>query len=289
VGTGGAFTHECLSALLRSIDAFEGEAEAVLVFNGLSTDQRRGLDAVVAHPAVRLLEHPERLGSAPARCLGIRTARADLILLTDADCRVPVDWVATMAAAAAGHRVVSGHVESDDGPRNAYVRVQQEIDRLRNSAALPGGSRRYPTVSNMAAPSELLRLVDDDPLNTTEDFQLSTELIAREIPVVNLEHVVVTTQYPATFLRSVRRQERHAIGTAYAQRQWSRSEWRRMGMAGPLALAATSPFRAWRMRLRVHERAIAWALRLCFAVQWARHLIRLRGRPARQTGGRASR
>ena len=265
VATAGAFTRECLQSVLHSLADFEGSSQLILVLNGLGQGDRESLAALLAHPKVRSVERPERIGSAPARCLGIGLARGRHVLLTDADCLVPIDWVAEMVKAGASHGVASGQVQAANRVLNAYVRVQQEIDRVRNSAGTRLGTRRYPTVANMAARRELLTHLVDERDNTAEDIQLSLEFLSRGIKVGSADHVVVRTVYPLSFMECLSRQAKHAMGVAFVQRQWSRRQWRRLGMAGPLALAVAAFIRIWRLRLSHRERMIALALRLCFA------------------------
>lgn len=269
VAAAGAFTHECLQSVLNSVADFDGRSQIILVLNGLEHGEQESLAALLARPNVMSVQRPERIGSAPARCLGIGLARGRYVLLTDADCLVPPDWVAEMAKAAASYGVASGQVQSANGVPNTYVRVQQEMDRVRNSVVTRLGTRRYPTVSNMAARREHLTHLIDDPHNAAEDIQLSLEFLSRGLKVGSVDHIVVRTVYPSSFRESLSRQAKHAMGAAFAQRQWSRRQWRSLGMAGPLALAATALIRIWRLRLSHRERTIALALRLCFAAQWA--------------------
>ncbi|MDD1750055.1 MAG: glycosyltransferase, partial [Methanothrix sp.] len=156
VATAGAFTRKCLQSVLDSLADFDGSSQIILVLNGLGQGDRESLATLLAHPKVRSVERPERLGSAPARCLGIGLARGRYVLSTDADCLVPVDWVAEMVKAGAGYGVASGQVQAANRVLNTYVRVQQEIDRVRNSAVNRSGTRRYLTAANMAARRELL-------------------------------------------------------------------------------------------------------------------------------------
>ena len=285
VATGGAFTRECLQSVLHSLADFDGSSQMILVLNGLGQSDRESLAALLAHPRVKSVERPERIGSAPARCLGISLAQGRHVLLTDADCLVPRDWVAEMAKAGASHGVASGHVQAANRVLNAYVHVQQEIDRVRNSAVTRRGTRRYPTVANMAARRELLTYLVDDPDNTAEDIQLSVEFLSRGIKVGTVDHAVVRTIYPSSFMECLSRQAKHARGVAFAQRRWSRRQWPRPGMAGPLALGVAAFIMVWRLRLSHRERMIALALLLCFAAQWAFYLVMLRRcKQVRQAG-----
>jgi glycosyltransferase involved in cell wall biosynthesis len=273
VATAGASTKDCLRQVLRSLERFGDASELILVLNGLGQADRDGLADVLGHPGVLCIERAERLGSAPARCLGVRQARGRRILFTDADCRVPDDWVAQMAEAGAASDVACGQVQAANTCVNAYVRIEEEIDRLRNSMLTPKGTRRFPVVANMIARPDLAALIVDDRDNTAEDVQLSLEYNLRGVPVAGTDHVVVRTIYPSSLAQCLSRRVKHAKGFAFAQRLWSRTEWRRLGMRGPVALALAAFVRVWRMRVSRFEQMTALALHLWFAAAWACYLV----------------
>lgn len=88
--------HECLSSLEGQQyprDDFE-----VLVLDNRSTDMTVEIAEGFARRLenVRVLENPRR-GIAPGRNLGLREAAHPYVAFTDADCRVPPDWLATLA------------------------------------------------------------------------------------------------------------------------------------------------------------------------------------------------
>jgi cellulose synthase/poly-beta-1,6-N-acetylglucosamine synthase-like glycosyltransferase len=273
VATAGAFTRECLRRVLRSMECCGGASELVLVLNGLRDADRRELDEVLGHPSVTCIERAGRIGSAPARCLGVHRARGRLLLLTDADCLVPDDWVAQMVKAAGAHDVACGQVQAANACANSYVRIEQEVDRVRNSMTTRQGTRRFPTVANMIARRDLLTLIVDDRDNTAEDIQLSVEYIRRGILIATVDDAAVRTVYPSSLAQCLRRRAKHARGVAFAQKLWSRREWRGVGMRGPLALGMAAFVRIWRMRLSRFEQLMCLLLRLCFAAMWAYYLV----------------
>jgi len=273
VATASTFTCECLQTVLHSLESFDGASQLILVLNGLRHGGRRELAPVLQHPKVTCVERAERIGSAPARCLGIKLARGRYVLSTDADCLVPTDWVEQMVKTSAVHGVVSGQVRAANALVNAYVRIEQEVDRLRNSTLTPRGTLRFPTVTNMAARRDLWVPIVDDRDNTMEDIQLSVEYMLRNIPVSSVGHVAVRTIYPSSLMQCLSRRAKHAKGLAFVQRLWSPEEWRSVGMRGPFTLALAAFVRTWRTRLSRREQVMYLALRLCFAAMWAFYLV----------------
>jgi cellulose synthase/poly-beta-1,6-N-acetylglucosamine synthase-like glycosyltransferase len=92
----------CLDGLLTQ-DYPAGSCEVVVVDDG-SADRTAELVRQRAGPGVplRLLSTAESLGRSGSKkaalSLGIQAARGEVILITDADCRVPPTWVRGMAA-----------------------------------------------------------------------------------------------------------------------------------------------------------------------------------------------
>jgi hypothetical protein len=130
----------------------------------------------------------------------------------------------------------------------------------------------------MIARPALMALMVDDPNNTTEDIQLSIACIRRGIPIGNVEDATLKTIYPSSLRECLARRAKHARGLAFAQGLWTRREWRRLGMRGPMELALAAFVRIWEMRLPLPELALALALRLSFALFWGYYLLALRRR-----------
>jgi cellulose synthase/poly-beta-1,6-N-acetylglucosamine synthase-like glycosyltransferase len=91
----------CLNSLLRS--EYPSDKFEILIIDDRSTDRTRELAENFArqHPQVRVLTIRQRLenlsGKASALCQGLAHAGGEIILMTDADCRVPPSWVSQMA------------------------------------------------------------------------------------------------------------------------------------------------------------------------------------------------
>ncbi len=112
----------CLDAL------FAGDSPAVspeiapevLVIDDGSTDQPERI--VARYPAARLIRVDRRRGAAHARNLGVREARGEVVLFTDADCVVMPGWAERCGAALARARradpavvALAGRIDSPGG------------------------------------------------------------------------------------------------------------------------------------------------------------------------------
>jgi len=91
----------CLESLLNS--SYPAGKFEILVIDDRSTDQTRRIAENFSrqNPHVRVIPIHQRLenmsGKASALCQGMEHARGEIILMTDADCRVPPNWMAQMA------------------------------------------------------------------------------------------------------------------------------------------------------------------------------------------------
>jgi GT2 family glycosyltransferase len=96
---------EQLDALVEQLPS---DAEIVAVDNGSADGTLDELTEYASRvPALRVLQCPER-GANAARNLGIRHARADRVLLCDADDVVGAEWVARLDTALDSHLIVGG-------------------------------------------------------------------------------------------------------------------------------------------------------------------------------------
>jgi cellulose synthase/poly-beta-1,6-N-acetylglucosamine synthase-like glycosyltransferase len=91
----------CLQSLLNS--TYPAGKFEILVIDDRSTDNTRLVAENFSrqNPHLRVIPIHQRLenlsGKASALCQGLEHARGEIILLTDADCRVPSNWMAQMA------------------------------------------------------------------------------------------------------------------------------------------------------------------------------------------------
>jgi cellulose synthase/poly-beta-1,6-N-acetylglucosamine synthase-like glycosyltransferase len=274
----------CLRQLRACIDASERRAELVLVLNGPDPVQRHGLADVLADRAIVTIERQCRIGSAPARCLGVDAARGPLLLFTDADCVVPPTWIAAMAAGAECHGVCTSHVTAANRVRNVYIRLEEKIDRYRNSQTAPSGGRRFCTFQSFATRREALIRPVPDATNTAEDLQISLEYLARGITIGEVRGAEPATFYPASLRECLQRRTKHARGVAFMQRLWPRERWAELGFT-PLADLRSMPRRARQMGLTGLELAFYFVLQTYFVLNW-QFYVSARRAPGSADGGR---
>jgi cellulose synthase/poly-beta-1,6-N-acetylglucosamine synthase-like glycosyltransferase len=92
----------CLESLLRS--TYPGDKFEIVVIDDRSTDKTRELAENFGrqYRQVRVVSISQRLenmsGKASALCQGMEHAAGEIILMTDADCRVPPSWMAQMVS-----------------------------------------------------------------------------------------------------------------------------------------------------------------------------------------------
>lgn len=100
----------CLASLAEQ--DFAGSSEILVIDNGSHTRP----DPAMLEPFGAILLHEGEPGPGPARNLGARTARGELLLFIDADCRAHAHWITAAVeglSAAASTGVVGGDVQID--------------------------------------------------------------------------------------------------------------------------------------------------------------------------------
>jgi len=135
---------DCLESVRRAAEATDAVVELVVIDNG-STD---GTPAAVAawaatrgDLAVRLLAE-SRPGASHARNTGIRSARGDLLIFTDDDCRLAADYIAVavaLARADAAPTLRGGRVELGDAKDLPFTVKLDDAREVFDGDANPGG------------------------------------------------------------------------------------------------------------------------------------------------------
>jgi glycosyltransferase involved in cell wall biosynthesis len=106
----GATIEEQLRAL--SNQTYSGPWELLVIDNGCTDDTldvvARWIDKV---PTLRVVDARDQPGLAHARNVGVRAARADVVMFCDADDEVDQRWLEAMSRAIEGADLVSGHLD----------------------------------------------------------------------------------------------------------------------------------------------------------------------------------
>jgi glycosyltransferase involved in cell wall biosynthesis len=130
VRNGAATIADQLVALATQVDAPVFE---VIVSDNGSTDSTRTVVAAVAHAyrlPVRIVDSSQRSGVSHARNAGTRAARADIVLICDADDIVGPTWVGAMSEALEYFDVVGGPLEHHRLNPDIPAEYREDLRRL---------------------------------------------------------------------------------------------------------------------------------------------------------------
>jgi cellulose synthase/poly-beta-1,6-N-acetylglucosamine synthase-like glycosyltransferase len=241
-------TFNNLLSVALSLSIFDGVKELILAVDRKvgKTDFLRVFAA--EYPFVRLLEVGIGIGSSSARLLAIKETKHEVILFTDDDCVVPLDWVVIMYQKIMKYGVVTGNLGALQA-ENTYSLIDAYIDQLRIRSVDECGNVKYLSFPNFGIQRKYLPEEPflANPLNTTEDIDLACRLRLKGIQIHFNESIIVWTKYPTTLISLLGRKSKHAQGVAFLRSHFSFQNCNRLGLAEtPLQML----FRWGRLSLR---------------------------------------
>ncbi len=203
---------DCLEALLTQ--TVSGTEYEVIVVDDGSTDGTAEVTKALVDSRVTLLSQPNG-GAAAAKNLGVRHARGEVILFTDADCVPRPDWIEAMRIAFADPEIVGvkGICQTRQQgliPRFTQIEYEDKYDMM--------ARHRYIDFVDTASAGYRKRVLVEnggfDPtLRTVEDVELSFRLSRQGYKMVFAPQAVVYHRHPET------------LG-AYARRKLAYGFWR---------------------------------------------------------------
>ena len=254
-------TYDNLSSIARSLDALDRPKELVIAVDRKIGDADFLRILAAEFSFVSLLQGEIRKGSARTRLEALRAARYEVILFTDDDCVVPVNWAERMYEEVMRFGAVAGNLKSLQ-PENAYAAVDAYVDQLRIRSTDEDGNAKYISFPNFGI---LRQHLPSEPffasrLNTTEDIELACQLHLAEVPIRFDENIMVETEYPPTFKGLIRRKMKHAMGIAFLRMRLGPEHSRRVG------LAETSVVMLYRWVRLSFQASLPVSQRLCMLV-----------------------
>jgi len=206
---------QTLPACLAALQGQTHPPGEIIVVDDGSQDQT--VQAARAY-GVQLLEQPHQ-GPAAARNLGIRQARGDIILLTDADCEPESTWVAEMTRPFADPQVagVKGSYRTHQQERVARLaqcEFEERYDRLERLATIDFIDT-YAAAFRVAVLQEMGGFDPAFPQADNEDVELSYRLARAGCRLMFNRQAVVYHRHPNTW-------------RAYLRRKIKRGYWRMM-------------------------------------------------------------
>ena len=208
----GQTLEPCLAALCAQ--SFPQQGYEIIVVDDGSRDNTAAI--VERFPAVRLIRGNHR-GAAAARNRGVREARGELLLFTDADCEPISQWIETLCAAFADPRVVGAKGTYRTRQRSLVARfVQLEYEekyaRMRRAKTIDfidtysAAYRRDVFLANNGFDESF-------PTASAEDQEFSFRLAEQGHVMVFIPNAVVYHRHVATL-------------AAYARRKFRFGYWR---------------------------------------------------------------
>jgi len=199
---------QTLPACLAALQAQTHPPDEIIVVDDGSRDQT----AQVARAyGVQLLEQPHQ-GPAAARNLGIRQARGDIILLTDADCEPEPTWVAEIMRPFADPRVagVKGSYRTHQRERVARLaqcEFEERYDLLERLATIDFIDT-YAAAFRLTTLREMGGFDPAFPQAVSEDVEFSYRLAHAGYRLVFNRQAVVYHRHPSTWRAYLRRKMR---------------------------------------------------------------------------------
>lgn len=192
---------ECLNALLdQTIPRRQYE---VIVINDGSTDRT---EAIARKYDVRLVSQPNR-GRAEAKNAGIRAARGELLLFTDADCVVPERWMEEITAPFANREVVGVAGTLRTAQRNIVARFAQFEYETKYEIMARNKSVDIVDTASAAYRKQVFTEngLFDTSLFTAEDTDFSFRLAHRGYKIMFARCAAVFHRHPETIIEYARR------------------------------------------------------------------------------------
>lgn len=177
-------------------------------------------------PFVDVFYNPNPQGSAYVRFLGISKAKYNVLLFTDDDCIVPINWVEKLYRGVVENGIVTGNLKSIEKFKIISL-FEQYIDYIRIRALDSNKNIKFISFSNFGLKYNLLPLVPFDTcsVNTTEDFDLGCRLRLNNKKICFDEQIILEVCYPITLIQIIRRKIKHAKGIAYLEMRYGKKNW----------------------------------------------------------------
>lgn len=266
----GALTIKSLRSIALALKYFQGNKELII-----AVDRKLILGdflyvLVEEFDFIKLLGTGGGNGSACTRLKAVELAKYSVIIFTDDDCIVTVDWINRMYSEVMNYGAVAGNLVSMD-KENTYSIIDAYVDQLRIRTMDSQGNAKYLSFPNFGIKRDRLPMPPFLGLrtNTTEDIDLACRLRLAGVPIYFDESLVVITEYPKTFSALLRRKVKHAQGIAFLRYCLGSQDCKFLGLA-------ETP---WKMLLRWSDLSFKAPLnffsRICMFVANAGYCIAL--------------
>lgn len=177
VHNGGTFFRKCLASLVAL--NFDPSKYEIIVVDNMSTDETMD---IIRDANVTFLRETKFQSSYAARNTGIRAAKGNMIVFTDADCIAHPDWLNAIYRASGDHAVgcFAGEILSYE-PHTAVERFSDSIGLLRQRGPLSGWHfKPYAQTANAAYRREVFDRIGlfDPTMKSGGDAAIAWRMLA---------------------------------------------------------------------------------------------------------------
>lgn len=222
-----------LLTVVKALDNFPGQKELIIAADREVNHSDFLYWFADNYAFVRIQQIQTRhRGSANARMQALKLSQYGVVLFTDDDCVVPIDWVSRMYEKVSSHGIVAGNLKSAE-PNNVYSVVDAYVDQLRMRSIDERGSAKYISFPNFGIDRRYLPDMpfSVDQRNTTEDIELACILKLEHLPICFDESMLMETAYPTTFIGLLKRKVKHAKGVAFLRARLEREKCIALGLS----------------------------------------------------------
>lgn len=189
-----------LAACLKSLLAQEKDFLELIVVNNGSSDKTADIIKSFAKYDKRLKYIFEPLrGRGKARNVAVKAVRGDVIVMTDADCLVPKNWLGDLTK-----KILTGEFKAvmgfqDNAFINYWTKMRQLADEENILKKKKGVFIAHLDTKNFACEAKILKeLGFDENLNSCEDFDLFLNLQKNDISIFFLPDLRVSHWHDAS-------------------------------------------------------------------------------------------
>lgn len=218
-----------IKSVYKSMLKYSGEKELILCIDREVSSDDFLLQIFRRKKLIKFIENKKSIGSAYIRNLGIKSASGDILIFTDDDSMVPLDWVNSLSKEVLAYGLCAGNLVSKDN-RNTISKLEQYIDQCRIHSIDSLGNYKFISFPNFAIKKDLLPKIpfSIDIENTTEDIDLACNLRLKGVKINFNKDIIVGTTYPTKLKDAINRKLKHSKGISFLRSKYGKAKWRNL-------------------------------------------------------------
>lgn len=204
-----------LLSVCYSLNKLNCEKELILIVNRKIVDNDFILKLNLDFDFIKIIKNENKIGSANSRLLGIANSKHEILIFTDDDCNVDLNWAKEISKLAIENGNCTGNLTSKS--KNIYGQFEEYTDFYRCRATFDTGEFKFISFPNFCIKKSLLPQIpfSVNSINTVEDIDLSVNLIANNVKIYFSEDIIVHVKYASSLAEIIKRKHKHGKGIAF--------------------------------------------------------------------------